>query len=195
MTELISAGVDWIHLDVMDGQFVPPITFGADLASALGKLGSTPIEAHLMTQTPEKHLDAFLDAGCKRFVFHLEATQHAHQLCRRVRSRGAEVGVAINPATPAESLFPLLGEIDMALVMTVNPGWGGQALIPACLDKVAAIRKADPNLDIEVDGGIDDRTMTDAIRAGANVFVTGSYLTRTPSIAEGVQRLRQVCGS
>ena len=191
--ELMEAGVDWIHLDVMDGQFVPPITFGADLAAAIRKLGDVPVEAHLMTLTPEKHFDAFIEAGCTRIIFHAEATAHAHFHCMNLRKRGVQAGVAINPATPVEALEVLLPQIDLALVMTVNPGWGGQSLIKECLQKVRRIRELAPDLPIQVDGGIDASTIGDAYRAGANVFVSGSYLTKADSIADGVRRLRAAC--
>ncbi len=191
--ELMEAGVDWIHLDVMDGQFVPPITFGADLAAAIRKLGDVPVEAHLMTLTPEKHFDSFIEAGCTRIIFHAEATAHAHFHCMNLRKRGVQAGVAINPATPVEALEVLLPQIDIALVMTVNPGWGGQSLIKECLHKVRRIRELAPDLPIQVDGGIDASTIGDAYRAGANVFVSGSYLTKAESIADGVRRLRAAC--
>ena len=194
VSELHQCNVDWIHLDVMDGQFVPPITFGADLAAAIGKLGDTPIEAHLMTKTPEAHFDAFIDAGCQRIIFHAEATAHAHFHCAALRKRGIQAGVAINPATPVEALLAVLDAIDVALVMTVNPGWGGQAFIGSCLEKVKRIRSLAPQLDIEVDGGIDAQTIRLAKEAGANVFVSGSYLAKAPSIRGGVQELRAACG-
>lgn len=193
VTELMGCGADRIHLDVMDGQFVPPITFGADLARSLARLGKTPLEAHLMVQTPERHFDAFVDAGCRRIVFHAEATAHAHRLAQSLVERSVEVGIAINPGTPVEMVEPLFDIVDQILVMTVNPGWGGQTLIPATLDKVRRIRAARPNLDIEVDGGIDLVTLPEARAAGANVFVVGSWLTKQASIQQGLKDLRSAC--
>lgn len=195
VAELIEGGADLIHFDVMDGQFVPPITFGADLVKSLRPLGDILFEAHLMTQTPERHFEAFARAGCKRIIFHHEATPHAHRYCNELRSAGIESGVAINPGTPVEALYPLLEVMDIALVMTVNPGWGGQALIRECLDKVAALRRIRPDLPIQVDGGIDPQTIGSAIDAGANVFVTGSYLTGPLGIKGGLNELRTVCDS
>lgn len=191
--QMMEAGCDWIHLDVMDGQFVPPITFGADLAQSLAKIGSVPCEAHLMTETPERHFDAFALAGCKRITFHLEATKHGHRLCQSLKARGILAGVAINPGTPASAVMEYKDLADLVLVMTVNPGWGGQNLIESCIDKVAEIRQAMPSMRIQVDGGVDDKTIRRIWEAGATDFVAGSYLMRTPSIACGVTALREAC--
>ena len=193
--EILDAGSDWLHFDVMDGQFVPPITFGADLVKSLRTLGDTPFEVHLMTETPDAHFDAFIAAGCTRVIFHAEATHHAHRLCQSLHERDVQAGVAINPATPVDCLLPLVGTMDLALIMTVNPGWGGQRLIEECLQKVRVLRETAPALDIEVDGGIDPTTIGRAWEAGANVFVTGSYLMRAPSVAAGLDELRAACSS
>jgi ribulose-phosphate 3-epimerase len=173
----------------MDGQFVPPITFGDALAANLRKHTDAPMEAHLMTLTPERHFDAFIKAGCKRIIFHAEATVHSHRLIQSLKSQGIEAGVAINPGTPVSVLEPIIDDIDMALVMTVNPGWGGQSFIPSTMPKIQWIRERRPEMDIQVDGGIDPVTLPQVISAGANVFVVGSYLLRAPSLEEGVQSI------
>lgn len=192
--ELLGAGAQLIHLDVMDGQFVPPITIGDGAARGLRKLGDFVLEAHLMTLTPERHFEAFAEAGCQRIIFHAEATPHGHRLAQTLKSMGIQAGVAINPGTPVQMVEPLLGEVDEVLVMTVNPGWGGQRFIPDVLSKVAWISNEAPGILIEVDGGIDDSTLEIAKGAGANLFVVGSHLNKGPSIGEAFRRLSALCG-
>jgi ribulose-phosphate 3-epimerase len=187
--QLMSAGAHIVHLDVMDGQFVPPITFGDTLAANLRKHTDAPMEAHLMTLTPERHFDAFIKAGCQRIIFHAEATSHAHRLIQSLKMQGVQAGIAINPGTSTQTLESVIHDVDMVLVMTVNPGWGGQSFIESTLPKIEWVRKQRPEMDIQVDGGIDPTTLPRVINAGANVFVVGSYLLRTANLKEGVQSI------
>jgi ribulose-phosphate 3-epimerase len=145
-----------------------------------------------MTLTPERQFDAFISAGCSRVIFHAEATVHAHRLIQQIKEAGAEAGVAINPATPVAVLEPILADIDLALVMTVNPGWGGQKLIASTLDKVRQIRALRPELSIEVDGGIDAFTVAAAKEAGANVFVVGSHLAKADDLGWAVRNIKDL---
>lgn len=191
---LAGNGARIIHFDVMDGQFVPPITFGDAYVKSLRPIIDSFFEAHLMVETPERQFEAFAAAGCSRIIFHAEATAHAYRLVQTLRSLGVEAGVAINPGTPVEAVEPLLEIVQLVLVMTVNPGWGAQKFLPTMLDKVRRIRGLRPELDIEVDGGIDPVTLPLAKAAGANVFVVGSHLARAESLTDSVQEMVQLCG-
>ncbi|HSI73343.1 MAG TPA: ribulose-phosphate 3-epimerase [Fimbriimonas sp.] len=195
--KMAGAGAQIIHLDVMDGQFVPPITFGADYVERLVasfSAGQSPVfEAHLMTHTPERHFKDFKSAGCERIIYHVEATSHAHRLAQTLRDMEVSAGLAINPGTPMEAVLPILDLLDMVLVMTVNPGWGGQKLIASALEKVRRLRAAKPDLLIEVDGGVTPETLPIAREAGANVFVVGSYLAKAGDLESSVKDLLKLC--
>ena len=186
---LEAAGAAVLHLDVMDGQFVPPITFGDALVRSLRPLAKLPFEAHLMTLTPERQFEAFAEAGCQRIVFHAEAAVHAHRHAQALRAMGLEAGLAINPSTPAEAALAMIDEVDLVLVMTVNPGYGGQAFLPFTLDKVRRLRAARADLTIEVDGGVAPETIRSAREAGADLFVVGSYLAKADDLGAAVGKL------
>lgn len=191
--QMESGGAALVHLDVMDGQFVPPISFGDALARSLRPHTGLPFEAHLMIVEPERQFAAFAEAGCFRIIFHLEATRHAHRLVDEIHRLGLEAGVAINPATPVSALEELLPDLDLALVMTIDPGWGGQKLLPRTLDKVRHVREQRPDLPIQVDGGIDPTTIRSAWEAGATHFVVGSYLLRALDVATGIREVIEAC--
>ena len=181
---LEAAGVDRIQWDVMDGVFVPNLTFGPDVVKACRRWVEVPFEAHLMIADPDPYLSQWVDAGCETLIIHAESTVHLHRTLARVRELGAQAGVALNPSTPMSAVEHVLDLCDMVLVMTVNPGFGGQAYIATMEPKIAQVRRmiVDRGLDvdIEVDGGISPSTIEGAARAGANVFIAGSALYRDP---------------
>lgn len=194
VAEIITAGAEIIHVDVMDGQFVPPITFGDGLVKSLAPLGDLLWEAHLMTLTPERHFEAFAASGCKRIIFHQEVAPHAHRYCGMLKNMGVQAGIALNPGTAPENVRDLLDVCDLVLVMTVNPGWGAQTFIESMLRKIEVIRGWSPTVHIEVDGGINPKTLRQTADAGANVFVVGNYLTSQSNLAAGMKELLELCG-
>lgn len=189
-----ATGVDYVHIDLMDGQFVPNISFGAGVVAAMRKHSKLVFDCHLMVVNPERYVDELAQAGADIMTIHVEATQHIHGALQKIKAAGMQAGVVINPGTPVESLIPVLDLVDQVLIMTVNPGFGGQAFIPEMLEKVKAVAtlRQERGFDfaIEVDGGIDDTTISLAKEAGANVFVAGSYVFNG-DLNERVERLRQ----
>ena len=196
LKNLEDAGVDRIQWDVMDGQFVPNLTFGPDVIAACRAAVSIPFEAHLMVNTPEVLLERYIEAGCELLIVHAESTGHLHRCLTQVTDGGARAAVALNPSTPISAVEHVLDLVEMVLVMTVNPGFGGQAYISSMEPKVAELRtmivERDLDVDIEVDGGIGPDTITGATAAGANVLVAGSALYRDPEgLAHAVSDLRE----
>ena len=192
---LAHAGVDRIQWDVMDGHFVPNLTFGPDVIAACRPLVSVPFEAHLMVERPDDLLPRYVEAGCEVVIVHAEATPHLHRSLAAVRELGARPAAALNPSTPIDAVAHVLDLCDMVLVMTVNPGFGGQAYLPTMEPKIRAlatlVAQSGLECDIEVDGGIGPGTVDGAVRAGANVLVSGSALYRDPAGLEaGVKDLR-----
>ncbi|HFX3948248.1 TPA: ribulose-phosphate 3-epimerase [Streptococcus agalactiae] len=185
---------EYVHIDIMDGQFVPNISFGADVVSSMRKHSKLVFDCHLMVVDPERYIEAFAQAGADIMTIHVEATKHIHSALQKIKEAGMKAGVVINPGTPVESLIPILDLVDQILIMTVNPGFGGQAFIPEMMSKVktvAAWRKEyGHHYDIEVDGGIDNITIKAAAEAGANVFVAGSYLFKASDLPAQVETLR-----
>ncbi len=176
VADVIEAGADWVHLDVMDGHFVPNISFGPDVIKSLRRYTDAFFDCHLMIAPADPYLEAFAKAGCDGITVHAEAGPHLHRSLQTIRSLGKKVGVTLNPATPVSVLENVLDDVDLILVMSVNPGFGGQSFIPSALDKIAAIKSltGDRPIEIEVDGGITPATIGAARKAGANVFVAGS---------------------
>jgi ribulose-phosphate 3-epimerase len=188
------AGADFIHFDVMDGHFVPNITMGPQILKSLARIARVPIDAHLMIENPDRYVEAFAEAGAAAIAVHVEAAVHLHRTVHFIKSTGAKAGVALNPATPVGALEEIAGDVDYVLVMTVNPGFGGQTFIPRSESKVRAVREllrrngnAAP---IVVDGGIDVRTAPGIVAAGAGVLVAGNAVFGSADPAAAIRALR-----
>ncbi|MCO4464461.1 ribulose-phosphate 3-epimerase [Streptococcus infantarius] len=185
---------EYVHIDIMDGQFVPNITFGADVVASMRKHSKLVFDCHLMVVNPERFVDAFAQAGADIMTIHAESTLHIHGALQKIKKVGMKAGVVINPGTPVSAIEPVLSLVDQVLIMTVNPGFGGQAFIPEMLEKVQKVAKIRDekgyDFDIEVDGGVDNKTIKACYQAGANVFVAGSYLFKASDLTAQVETLR-----
>jgi ribulose-phosphate 3-epimerase len=194
--EAEQAGVDWIHVDVMDGHFVPNITIGPAVTQAVRQVTNLPLDVHLMISNPERYVEAFVEAGADWLGIHVEATVHLERLIQQIKEAGAKATVTLNPATPLSSLEYVLKDVDMVLLMTVNPGFSGQKFIAGVLPKVRRLRQMidaqELDVLIQVDGGVQVDTIRDLVAAGADVLVSGSGIFNERPVAENVRRLREL---
>lgn len=191
-----SAGADWIHVDVMDGRFVPNLTMGPVIVEACRRVTNLPLDVHLMIEEPERHIEAFAKAGASHITVHVETCPHLHRTLQQIKSLGCRAGVTLNPSTPASAIEPVLHLADLVLVLTVNPGFSGQKFIPEVLPKIVTLRRKMDEIGssawLEVDGGISSATLPQVREAGANAFVSGSFLFQHPQgIAGGIRELRE----
>ena len=189
------AGCEYLHIDVMDGHFVPNITLGPGIVKSLRKDVNMVFDAHLMIENPDNYIKEFADAGCDIIVVHQEACTHLHRTIQNIKSHGIKAGVALNPATPIETIKYVLQDVDMVLLMSVNPGFGGQSYIPVVTEKIkelkALIDEMNLDIDIEVDGGVKPSNIAEVVNAGANVIVAGSAIFNAGNIDESVKSLRE----
>jgi ribulose-phosphate 3-epimerase len=191
-----AASADWIHVDVMDGRFVPNLTMGPVIVEACRRVTKLPLDVHLMIEEPERHIEAFAKAGASHITVHVETCPHLHRTLEQIKWLGCKAGVTLNPSTPASALEPILSQVDLVLVLTVNPGFSGQKFIPEVLPKIAILRRKLDEIGspawLEVDGGVSPATLPQVREAGATAFVSGSFLFQHPQgMAAGIRSLRE----
>ena len=196
VAEVTAAGADYIHVDVMDGHFVPNITIGAPVVAAIRPHTNLPLDVHLMIEAPQQYIKQFAEAGADIITVHIEACPHIHRVIQAIKELGVKAGVSINPGTPIDTLDDILPSLDLVLVMTVNPGFGGQTFIESTLDKIARLRteldKKELTAELEVDGGINTETAPRVVKAGARVLVAGAAIFGSgKTVKQAVQRIRK----
>ena len=195
LREAEAGGADWMHLDIMDGHFVPNISYGPVLVEAVNRATKLPLDVHLMIENPDFFVPDFVRAGADWVTVHVEACPHLHRSIQHIKAHGAKAGVSLNPATPASTLDEILPYVDLILVMSVNPGFGGQSFIQTCLPKVERIAKMakalNPNVLISIDGGVGPKQMPALVKAGCEVFVAGSAVFGRPDVAKAIRELRE----
>ena len=198
LAALEEAGADYIHVDVMDGRFVPNITIGPFIVEAAKRATSLPLDVHLMIEEPERYIGEFADAGSSIITVHAESTRHLHKVVQDIKRRGVRAGVSINPATPVSAITDILADVDLVLIMSVNPGFSGQSFIPSSLEKIketrALLDARSLSAELEVDGGIKASNIKEAAEAGADVFVSGSGIFSTPEYKKRIAEMRDRAG-